>query len=336
MIVQTDWFPESEHGATYQLMGTGYKASKDTGSVVGPLTFQGKDTGVKLEIRGGGPLVGNQTVVSQMYKDDKILFGFVSTDEAIKFFKDQPTVAVVAPQDKSPQIILWDKAKHPGAKTIADISKEVKEVLVFQGATYIDYLVAAGIVPKDKVNTNYKGDKLLVKDGANTAHQGFATAEPFQYSKLDTGAIQVGYQLVFDTGWELYPEALSVRADKLKDDKTKSCLKKLVPMFQQAQVDYLKSHAAADKVIIDTNKVYDSFWKYEQSDADESVKQQLALKIADNGTNKTLGDFDMARVEGFIKKALPVFKSAATPVKEDLKASDIVTNDYIDTKIGLG
>src|SRR4051812_7250255 len=120
VVVQTDWFPESEHGATFELLGPGYKASKGSGSVTGPLVFEGQNTGVSLEIRGGGPLTGNQNVTSQLYQDDSILLGFVNTDEAIKLYATNPTISVVAPQDKSPMAIMWREDKHPNAKTIAD------------------------------------------------------------------------------------------------------------------------------------------------------------------------------------------------------------------------
>jgi hypothetical protein len=335
VVVQTDWFPEAEHGATFQLMGADAKTSKDTGATLGTLTFQGKAQGVQLEIRGGGPLLGDQTVVSQMYKDKDILLGFVSTDEAIKFSTDTPVVGVVAPQDKSPQVILWDKKSHPNAKTIGDIAKEVDEVTVFGGATYIDFLTSTGIVPKAKANFNYKGDKILAKPGSDKiAHQGFATAEPFQYAHLDTGAIDVGYSLVYDTGWKLYPEALSARADALKDAKTKTCLKALVPMFQQSQIDYIANHAAADKIIIDAVKVFDTFWKQSQADIDNSVKLQKELGIVGNGTTATLGDFEDARMVDFIAKAIPVLTSdGKTKVKAGLKPADIATNEFIDKTI---
>ncbi|MEI7547046.1 MAG: ABC transporter substrate-binding protein [Actinomycetota bacterium] len=331
VVVQTDWFPESEHGATYQLMGPGSTASKDKGAVTGPLFFQRKDTGVKLEIRAGGPFLGTGTVVSQMYQDKNILLGYVSTDEAIKNSKDFPTVAVVAPQNISPQIILWDATKHPAAKTIADIAKEVNKVAVFGGATYIDYLVAKGIVPKAKVDTSYQGDKILVGEGDKAAHQGFATAEPFQYANLKPDAVKVAYQLIYDTGWDLYPESLAIRTDKLAANK--SCLAALVPMVQQAQIDYLKNHAAADKVIIDTNTTYASFWQYGQADADNSVKEQIALGIVGNGKTPALGDLEEDRITAFIAKALPVFASEGVAVKDGLKASDIFDNQFIDSKI---
>ena len=310
VIVQTDWFPEAEHGATFQLMGPDAKTSKDTGATTGSLTFQGKAQGVQLEIRAGGPFLGNQTVTSQMYKDKDILLGYISTDDAVKFSNDTPVVAVVAPQDKSPQVILWDKKNHPNAKSIADIAKEVDTITVFGGSTYIEYLIAAGIVPKEKVDFNYKGDKLLAKPGQEkVAHQGFATAEPFQYSVLDTGKIDIGYGLTHDAGWTLYPESLSVRADALKDAKTKACLKALVPMFQQGQIDYIADHAAADKIIISAVTTFDTFWKQDQAATDNSVKLQKELGIVGNGKTPTLGDMEEDRVADFIKKATPLVRS---------------------------
>ena len=36
VVVQTDWWPEPEHGATYQLLGAGYKLDADKKRVTGP------------------------------------------------------------------------------------------------------------------------------------------------------------------------------------------------------------------------------------------------------------------------------------------------------------
>ncbi len=334
VVVQTDWFPEAEHGATYQLMGPDFKTSKDSGATLGTLTYQGKAQGVQFEIRAGGPFLGDQTVTSQMYKDKSILLGFISTDDAVKFSNDTPVVAVVSLQEKSPQVILWDKKKHPTPKSIADIAKEVDTITVFGGSTYIEYLISAGVVPKEKVDFNYKGDKILAKPGNDkTAHQGFATAEPYAYSKLETGAIDIGFGLVNDAGWNLYPESLSVRADALKDAPTKKCLAALVPMFQQSQIDYIKDHAAADKIIISATTTFDTFWKEDQGATDASVKSQLEIGMIGNGTNSTLGDSEDARLADFIKKATPVFEAQKIKVKAGLKPSDIADNSFIDKAI---
>jgi len=335
VVVQTDWFPESEHGATFELLGSGYKPSKASGSVTGPLVFEGKNSGVSLEIRGGGPLTGNQNVTSQMYQDDSILLGFVNTDEAIKLYATNPTVAVVAPQDKSPMAIMWREDKHPNAKTIVDIAKEVNRISVFAGTTFIDYLVAAGLVPEGKVDRNYQGDKVLTRDGDTAAQQGFITSEPYQYATLASGPIKVADQLIDDIGWRVYPEALAVKASKLKDPKVQECLARLVPMFQHAQIDYAKDPSRADAAIIATNKAYDSFWHYAQGDADFSLKAQLTAGIIANGSNSTLGDFDLGRVDDLITKARPLFKSQNIDVPAGLRAENIVTNQFIDPSVSF-
>ena len=61
VVIQTDWFPESEYGFLYQLLGPGYTIDKAKKRVSGPLVASGQDTGVKVEIRTGGPAIGFQT-----------------------------------------------------------------------------------------------------------------------------------------------------------------------------------------------------------------------------------------------------------------------------------
>jgi hypothetical protein len=104
IVVQTDWDPESEYGVYYHMLGPNPKR------VTGPLVVEGKDTGVQLEVRTGGPSIGFEPVSSQMYKDTSITLGQVSTDEAIRFSNKQATQAVVAPMEKSPFMIMWDPA----------------------------------------------------------------------------------------------------------------------------------------------------------------------------------------------------------------------------------
>ena len=55
IVVQTDWFPESEHGALYELVGEGYKLDTEKKVLTGPLVVDGQPTGVNIEIRTGGP-----------------------------------------------------------------------------------------------------------------------------------------------------------------------------------------------------------------------------------------------------------------------------------------
>jgi len=157
IVVQTDWDPESEYGVYYHMLGPNPKVDTQHKRVTGPLVVEGKDTGVQLEVRTGGPSIGFEPVSSQMYKDTSITLGQVSTDEAIRFSNKQATQAVVAPMEKSPFMIMWDPATYPQVNTIADIGKTDTKVLYFEGDTYMAYLTGTKVLKKSQVDGSYDG-----------------------------------------------------------------------------------------------------------------------------------------------------------------------------------
>lgn len=327
VVIQTDWFPESEHGGLYELMGADYSASKDTGAVVGALTVHGVDTGVDLEIRAGGPFL-QIPVVTQMYQDDAIMFGYVGTDVGIKTFKDTPTLAVFSALNINPQVILWNAEKHPNAKTIADIGKEISTVYVFGDQSFMRYFVSTGAISNDQIDTNYQGNLLLATEDA--AHQGFVTSEPYKYSVLDTGPITTGYQLIHDAGWTGYSQSLAIRKDRLEEFRP--CLSKIVPIMQQAEIDYIAAPERANAIIIATTKAYDSFWTQSEGDTSNGAKSQKDLDIIGNGDTSTFGDFEESRVADFIAKALPIFREQGLDVV-DVTPADLTTNEFLDQTI---
>jgi hypothetical protein len=303
--------------------------------VTGPLVAGGTDTGVKVEIRSGGPAIGFQTVSAQMYLDKKITLGYVSTDEAVQLSKDQPTTAVVATNEKSPFIIMWDPATYPDVKTIADLGAKNVKVQYFNGATYMEYLLGKGILKKSQIDGNYDGTPTrFVAQRGKIAQQGFATAEPYIYeNEVSAWKKPVAFQLVADTGYDIYPQAVAIRSgDK---DALAPCLKKLVPILQQAQVDYVKTPATANTLILDLVKQYNNGWVYTQGVADFSVKKQVEVGVVSNGPDSTLGNFDETRVQGVIDILEPIFAGQNKPVKDGLTPADVVTNEFIDPKIGL-
>ncbi|MFN5841074.1 MAG: ABC transporter substrate-binding protein, partial [Acidimicrobiaceae bacterium] len=114
VILQTDWNPEAEHGNLYELIGDGYTIDAEKFRVTGDLVSEGKSTGVKVQVRAGGPAIGYSQVTSELYKDPEILLGFTSTDESVsQSGGDLPTIAVVAPFNINPQIIMWDPETYP-------------------------------------------------------------------------------------------------------------------------------------------------------------------------------------------------------------------------------
>jgi hypothetical protein len=337
VIVQTDWFAESEYGVYYQMLGPGYKFDTAKKRVVGPLVAQGRDTGVRLEVRYGGPAIGFQQVSSQMYQDKTITLGQVSSDEAVQNSGKLPTLAVMAPAEISPYMIMWDKNKHPEFNTIADIGQTDTKVLYYQTDTYMQYLLGAGILRPSQVDGSYDGSpsRWVAKDG-DIAEAGFATSEPYYYKhELGGGkSYDVDLQLINDTGYPNYAEALVIRAgDK---QKLAPCLKKLVPIVQQALVDFMNDPSATNKLVIAAVKAdKSSVWSYSDGMADYAVKTLKDLGLVSNGSNSTIGDIDEARIKRMIDILTPIFASKKVQVKPALKPSDLYTNEFLDTKIGL-
>lgn len=335
ITIQTDWNPEAEHGGIYELVGDGYTVDADKKIVTGPLVAGGEDTGIKVSIRTGGPAIGFQTVVSQMYQDKDITLGYVYTDEAIQHYSEMPTISVFAGLDKNPQIIMWDPATYPDVKTIADLKKDGVKVRYFDGAAYMEYFAQTGILDKEQLDGSYDGTPaVFVSQEGKIAQQGFASAEPFIYkNEVKDWAKDVKFQLVHDAGWQPYSGPLAMRSEDY--DTLKDCMKAFVPIAQQAQVDFIKNPDETNKLILELVEKYNTGWVYTQGVADFSVKQMIDLGIVGNGPNETLGDHDETRVAELIKKAIPVYESTGETVKKDLKPADIVTNEFIDTSIKL-
>jgi hypothetical protein len=333
IIIQTDWFPEAEHGALYEMVGENPTIDAERKVVSGPLVAQGgAETGVNIEIRTGGPAIGFQQVVSIMQQDQDILLGYVATDEAIENYAEIPTKAIVAPLEINPQIIMWDPETYPDVETIADLQEQDVTIRYFQTGAYMNYLVSSGQVAEGQLDGSYDGSPaVFVAEGGAIAQQGFASAEPYTYENLIAEWMKpVQFQLIHDAGWETYAAPLAVLDSKLEENR--ECFAALVPIVQQAQVDYINDPTATNELIVEAVVAYADFWVYSADLAEFSVQQQLDLGLVGNGPNDTLGDFDNARLEGFIPIATEVF-AAKNP--GDLTPDDLVTNEFIDTSIGL-
>jgi hypothetical protein len=334
IVIQTDWDPESEYGVYYHLLGPNPKIDTKKKLVSGPLVAGGKDTGVRLEVRTGGPSIGFEPVSSQMYKDPAITLGQVSTDEAIRFSAKQATLAVMAPMEISPFMIMWDPVQYPQFNTIADIGKTDTKVLYFEGDTYMAFLTGTGVLKKSQVDGSYDGKpgNFVAADG-KVAQAGFATSEPYIYEhEVRQWGKPVKYALVNEAGYPFYPQALSIRAaDKAK---LAPCLKKLVPIVQRAQVDYLANPAETNKLVLDLVKQYNDGWVYTEGLANYAI-EKMRSDFVKNGSDQTLGNFDNARLQRMIDIVTPIFTAQNQPPKSGLKPEDIATNEFIDSSIGV-
>ncbi len=339
IVVQTSWFAQVEHFVAYQLLGRGYTVDAGRKRVTGPLVSGGRDTGVRIEIRAGGPAIGFQQVSAQMYADRSITLGMVPLDEAIQNSKDQPVTGVMAPYDVDPLVLMWDPARHPDFSGIRDIGRTDTRVLFFAGErTYMDYLLGTGQLRQSQVDGSYDGspDRLVASRGRLVV-QGFATSEPWKWeNEVPAWGRPLQYALVSDSGYPNYRNLLAVRSGERS--ALAGCLRRLVPILQRATVDFM---AEPDPVIATVLSIVDRTRQAYTDSVDRSRHAVDVMReegLVTNGRTPMIGDFDTApngRVDRLIRIDTPIFAGQRKELRPGLVPTDLATNEFLDPAIGL-
>jgi hypothetical protein len=335
VVVQSNWWPQAEDGGLFHLLGGDLTVDADRKKVSGALVAGGVTTGVRLEIRSGGPANSFTPAATTLYLDRSVTLATTDIDQAAQFSRgNQPVQAVFAMMDKSPLVLMWDPAAHPEFRTIADIGKTDTRVLYFQGAAYMDYLVGSGILRRSQVEASYDGTPArFVAERGQIAQQGYLTNEVFQYEhELPQWKKPVAWALVNDAGYPNYPEALTIRTDRKAE--LAPCLRKLVPILQRSTVDYAADPAKTNDLLVRLVKDFGAF-PYSPARAEYGVKAMRDNGILGNGDNATVGDFEDARVTKIIDAVRPIAVAAGAPLPANLTAADLVTDEFVDPAIGF-
>ncbi|MEV0434316.1 nitrate ABC transporter substrate-binding protein [Nocardia sp. NPDC050413] len=334
VVVQLQWAPETDSGPIFGLLGPGYTVDADNNKITGPLVTAGKDTGVELEIRAGGPAIGFQTVPSQMYVDESITLGLAHSEHAIAAAGQQPIVAVTTLLRNSPQMLMWDPATNPGWQGIADIGRSGKPIVVSKGQLYPDWLVARGLVKSEQIDASYDNSPSRFVTDPSFAQQGFVNAEPYTYEhEVRAWNKPVRYQLLKDVGYEGYARTVNVRADKLAE--LRPCLQKLVPMIQRATAEFRADSTHVDEVVVDVVEQNPKLSPYSAELAAFGSKALIDGGLIGNDSDGVLGSFDEARVQRIIDEFAPILRAGGSNVPSGLRASDLVTKEFLDPSISV-
>ena len=330
VVIQTDWYATPERAAAYNLIGGQGEVDVNAGAYIGEIG----DTGVTAEVRLGGPFIGGQPVTAQMYTDTSITLGLIATDVAVRDYERFPTKAVVSTLVKSPQILMWDPTKFD-VDSWDDIAGTGAPVLSSPGVSYVAYLEHAGLVTADQLDGSFDGSpsRFVSEDGA-IFQQGYVSNEPFRWENdVKEWSRPVESLLIDDAGYHVYPQAFSVRADD--EEELAPCLKQLVPMIQQSQVDYMTDPEATNSALLNIAAQLRDGPPITAAGNADSVDVQKTQEIVANSPDGTLGSFDLERVDELIVTLREVFAANGTEVPADFDAPSIVTNDYIDPSITL-
>ena len=175
----------------------------------------------------------------------------------------------------------------------------------------------------------------MASDGA-IANGGFATSEPYIAENELPGKKypNTDLQLINDTGYPMYGQALTIRpADK---EKLAPCLKKLVPILQQATVDFITKPEATNELVIKTVETYKDFWQYSTGMADYAVKthegprpdRQRAEQDPRRHADRA-GQADDRHPHPDLRRAAQAGEGRTS------RPSELFTNEYINPGIGL-
>ncbi|MEP6297884.1 MAG: hypothetical protein ABJ382_11210 [Ilumatobacter sp.] len=325
LVIQTDWFPELEHGGTYQLIGPDGVADKDTVSYSGPVQEQYAVGGLEtITIRTGNFDKSNASVLADGDAD----MAYLTTSDIIKDSAAIPLVAIAKTLDQDPQMVQWDPAQYDITEP-ADIAATGAQVLHFPGTSYIDYMIAEGFITADQSNPSYDGsDGAWVADGGNFFQQGFATNEIYKYENdvawKDGGPADVSFFTVGDLGFENYPAAITMlqsRADELD-----SCLTELVPMMQQAWIDFLDDPKPITDAMISINETHDGFWSLSEGLNEAGLALVESDGYAVNSDDGTYCSFDPDRMQTLYDILQPIYAEQGTEVADSVEG--VYTNKY--------
>jgi hypothetical protein len=338
VVVQTNWVPQAEDGYLFRLLGKDVDVDAAHKKVTAPLVSHGADTGVKLEIRSGGPANNYTPAIKVAYQDNSVTLAGGDMDQMIQFSKDTPMKAVFAPMDLSPVVLMWNKQMYPTIHSIGDVGQTPNvKVRTFPGATYVTYLVQTGVLKANQIDPSYDGSPTAwLSDGGKEIQQGFITNEPYAYEHdIKQWAKPVGWALVggnYKGSYKVYPETMNIRSDK--EAQLAPCLQRLVPDLQRSMIDYINDPKSTNDLIVKLTGQFSSF-PYAPDQAANAAKAMKTNNIVGNGPNKTLGDFDAPRVSDLFTHVLSVYATQHVETKAGLKAEDIYTNKYLNPDLGL-
>ncbi len=329
IVVQTDWWPELEHGGTYQLVGPDGEANANDFNYSGPIQPQYAVGGIEtVEIRAGGDAISFTPVTGEMYLDDDITFGYVNLSDAVKDSGSALVIGVAKTLEINPQMLMWDPAQLD-IQEPADMGASGANVLHFDSVAYIDYLIAEGILTADQSDPSYGGaPDQWIANGGNFIQQGFASNEIYKYENeiewKDGAPAPVDYVLVDSLGFRDYPAMMTVRADKLEE--LTPCLELFVPMLAQAWVDFLADPAPITDALIGINDTYDTYWKLSEGLNTEGLTIVESEGMADNSPDGTYCSMDDDRVATMIDILTPVYEEGGISLADD--PSVVVDNSF--------
>jgi hypothetical protein len=329
IVIQHDWYPDFTHGPVFEFAGPD-GSTDDSGYYNAEI-----EPGVMVQLRAGGPAVGFQPPSSLLYQDLDILLGMVSSDNALASSEQAPVVGVVSPIAVSPTGFMWPADAYD-FETISDFADSDATVLVFGVSAFVNWMIGQGHVREEQLDGSFDGSPSRFVVEGDLIQQNFVTNEPFLYENLieDWGGQPIDFFMIADFGWEAYPGvgSLSARPEVIEEEA--DCLALLVPMLQQAAVDFAADPMPAMQTIAATAGAMGNFAPPGEALMPWATSIMNDRGFFQNGPDGAAGSFDLDRLVDFHASFAPILEAQDVSVAVD--GSQMATNQFIDPSITFG
>jgi hypothetical protein len=166
---------------------------------------------------------------------------------------------------------MWDAETYPESRPSPTSARAEVTIRYFAGGAYIRGLRGRGHLERRPARRSYDGSPAASSPRATSPSR--ASPRPSRTTtrtKSSSGARPVAFQLHPRRRLGPTPQPLAVRG-RLRG--APPCFEKLVPIVQQAQVDYINDPAATNAMILDAVEQYNTGWVYDEGVAEFSVQQ---------------------------------------------------------------
>ncbi len=270
ITLQTDWYPQPEHGGFYQALVEGYYEKE----------------GLEVEILPGGP----NTVSAEKVALGQVQFAMGKTNDIMLYTsRGVPLVMVGALLQHDPQALLFHQ-ENP-INDFSDLAG--KKIMVGPGSAFIDlikqkYQIEFDIIPLDYSIAQYLLDKTFIQ-------QCYITSEPYFARKQGANP---GALLIKESGFDPY-HVWYTRSDYAALNP------EIMEAFSRASIkgwrDYLFGESVkADERLKSLNpKLDDEFIAYSKQ-----AMIEYGLVTGESGDPEDIGSISRSRIEREIKQLL--------------------------------
>jgi NitT/TauT family transport system substrate-binding protein len=261
-VLQTDWFPQAEHGGFYQALARGFY----------------EQAGLEVEIRSGGPGVGIKVPVSTGEVD----FGMNRSDDVmVVASRGLPLVMVAAVLQHDPQALMVH-ADSP-VKSFKDLKG--RAVTASVGMTWIPYIQKKHRLSFDLKPNTYGVAAFLADPEA--IQQCFVTNEPFFVQQQ---GVRVRTLPLAESGFDVY-HTIICRRDLVRQSP------ELVRVFVAASIrgwrDYLDGNPEPAHALIMARNRHTT---REQLDFSRGELILRSLVTGDRARGEDIGQLSLARL----------------------------------------